>query len=269
MGGPKLTAEEIGAARRRGQPQVIDWFRDDYEFLSNFFAVPVMYGKFGPFPSTENAYQLAKVPKDKLVAEVVTKFQSATPAKAKAYGKMLFQKGMIRPDWDQIKEQVMSYLLARKFDVPELRERLLETGQAELIDGNLHHDNWWGDCQCTVARVDERKYGQKQSCHMKGQNRLGHLLMTLRTLLAQQHPQRCPRCYSRQNMAQLDVVPVHALGHFEPDGLWIFDSGTQELDWDKQGPASEPTEYWCYACQAMFRVPRLNKEQLHAALASP
>jgi ribA/ribD-fused uncharacterized protein len=219
--------------------------------LSNFFPASVNYGKY-IFPSIENAYQFAKVPKDRITDEVVAKFKLATPAKSKAYGKLLRDKGMVRPDWDQIREQVMLYLLMRKFEIPELRAKLLQTGNAELIEGNLHHDNDWGDCQCTVAKPDERRYGQKQGCHMRGKNKLGKLLMAVRTGLFQADPFRCPLCGTAENLAQMDLVPGMALGYFE-NGVFVF-AGETKMDWNRQGPEHCPPQYFCYACQEPFVV---------------
>ena len=38
----------------------------------------------------------------------------------------------------------MREYLRLKFKIPELREALLETGNAELTEGNTWHDNFWG-----------------------------------------------------------------------------------------------------------------------------
>ena len=53
-------------------------------------------------------------------------------------------------------------LLKRKFEIPELRDLLLATGEQELIEGNHWGDVYWG------------KVGDK------GKNMLGRLLMLIR-----------------------------------------------------------------------------------------
>jgi predicted NAD-dependent protein-ADP-ribosyltransferase YbiA (DUF1768 family) len=56
----------------------------------------------------------------------------------------------------------MRSLLRQKFAHPSMRERLLATGDEELIEGN-----WWGDTFWGV-------------CNGEGQNQLGKLLMRVR-----------------------------------------------------------------------------------------
>jgi ribA/ribD-fused uncharacterized protein len=55
---------------------------------------------------------------------------------------------------------------------PELRRRLLDTGDAVLVEGNTWHDNYWGTC--TFRRCSKTK----------GKNMLGKLLMQVRQELA-------------------------------------------------------------------------------------
>lgn len=55
----------------------------------------------------------------------------------------------LRPDHDEVKFQVMSFFVARKFrEWEELRVQILATGNNLLVEGNDWHDNVWGDCQC-------------------------------------------------------------------------------------------------------------------------
>jgi hypothetical protein len=59
--------------------------------------------------------------------------RALTPAKVKSLGRC--RKVPIRPDWEEVKEEVMLTALRAKFHQnPELRERLLATGDAELIE---------------------------------------------------------------------------------------------------------------------------------------
>ena len=41
----------------------------------------------------------------------------------------------------------MKFALRCKFQVPELREKLLATGDEELIEGNWWNDKFWGVCK--------------------------------------------------------------------------------------------------------------------------
>ena len=77
----------------------------------------------------------------------------------------------VRSDWEDIKVAVMDELILIKFETDEeLRKKLLETGNAELIEGNTWHDNFWGSCIC-------------EKCGNKGKNVLGKILMNVRNVL--------------------------------------------------------------------------------------
>jgi ribA/ribD-fused uncharacterized protein len=55
----------------------------------------------------------------------------------------------MRPDWDEVKKQVMLTVLMAKFTQnPELRDLLVKTGEAPLVEANHWHDNYWGRCDC-------------------------------------------------------------------------------------------------------------------------
>ena len=59
-------------------------------------------------------------------------------------------------------------ILRAKFAVPELKEKLIATGDAELVEGNRWHDNRRGKCSCEKRQNKE------------GQNWLGKILMEIR-----------------------------------------------------------------------------------------
>jgi predicted NAD-dependent protein-ADP-ribosyltransferase YbiA (DUF1768 family) len=65
-----------------------------------------------------------------------------------------------------VKVKLMFVLVTEKFKQnPELKQKLLETGNQELIEGNTWNDTFWGVCN-----------GQ-------GQNWLGKILMLVRSEL--------------------------------------------------------------------------------------
>ena len=72
------------------------------------------------------------------------------------------RKVTLRPDWEEVKEDVMIALLREKFADPDLAETLLATYPAELVEGNRWGDRYWGVCRGV------------------GENRLGVLLMQVR-----------------------------------------------------------------------------------------
>lgn len=129
-------------------------FDHEYAFLSNFYDSPFEVDGI-KYPTVEHFFQAMKVtdPKDR---EVIA--AAATPGQAKQLGR----KVSLRADWEEIKIDIMKFALRCKFQVPELREKLLTTGDEELIEGN-----WWGD----------RFWGV---CDGIGENHLGKLLMEVR-----------------------------------------------------------------------------------------
>lgn len=143
-------------------PFVIDDFRGFYRFLSNYHCAPVEY-EGNLYPSTEHAYQAAKTTDLNLRKE----FSLLTCPESKRLGNRI----KLREDWEQVKLAVMRDVVTQKFiRHADLGVRLLTTGDATLIEGNMWHDNFWGTCRC--AR-----------CGDKGQNNLGCILMEIRTSL--------------------------------------------------------------------------------------
>lgn len=76
--------------------------------------------------------------------------------------------------WNAVRDDVMYGLLQAKFEIAELRQLLLDTGDADLIEGNNWHDTYWGVCRSSCQRAPHAPFGE---------NRLGKLLMTLRRAL--------------------------------------------------------------------------------------
>ena len=130
-------------------------FKGPHRFLSNFFMIETMYdGKC--YPSAEHAYQAAKTTDDRIRVEIQ---YAKGPATAKAIGRAIED---IRPDWEDIKLQVMEDIVRSKFKNHTVREHLLATGDALLIEGNDWWDTFWGVCEGV------------------GENHLGRILMRIR-----------------------------------------------------------------------------------------
>lgn len=146
----------------------IDGFEGRYAFLSNFYPSPVEYisldGQKQVAPSVEHAYQASKATE---LRHELAILNSPTMGGAKRRGRQI----KIRPDWEQVKVQVMYEFVLKKFSVPELKEKLLATGDAELVEGNHWHDNYWGDCHCERCK------------NTPGKNKLGGTLMLVRERL--------------------------------------------------------------------------------------
>lgn len=108
--------------------------------------------------SAENAYQAAKC-EDKLDKY---QFIYITPGQAKRLGKQV----SIRKDWEHVKISIMHQIVLAKFEQnKDLQDKLLNTGDEELVEGNPWNDTFWGVCRG------------------KGENNLGKILMTVRAYL--------------------------------------------------------------------------------------
>lgn len=116
-------------------------FSGEYAFLSNFLWEPMVYEGV-TYSTVEHAFQAAKT-EHEIERELIR--LAATPSRAKRLGRTV----TLRSDWNTIRISIMRELLRIKFQSPALRERLLKTGQAELVEGNTWHDNFWGECSCS------------------------------------------------------------------------------------------------------------------------
>jgi ribA/ribD-fused uncharacterized protein len=137
---------------------IISEFKNEYRFLSNFWLCEVEYaGKL--FPSVEHAYVFAKTNILEEQELLLNEGMSLTPAQIKGVGRSL----TLRPDWNDVRIDIMRGLVKKKFSTNStLKQKLLDTGKAELIEGNTWHDYFWG------------------VCNEKGQNWLGKILMDIR-----------------------------------------------------------------------------------------
>ena len=140
-------------------PEPIHFYstKDEYGCFSNFSAHPVrLKGKV--WPTTEHYFQAQKFAGHPDEEEVR---QAASPMIAARMGRS--RSHPIRPDWETGKDDVMREVVRAKFDQhPELRELLLATGDATIVE-HTTNDSYWGD-------------GGDGS----GKNMLGRILMEVR-----------------------------------------------------------------------------------------
>lgn len=139
---------------------VIKSFKGDYRFLSNFWPVKVEFEGV-VYQSTEAAYQAAKT-LDLAIRQQIADFSS--PNLAKRAGRWL----VVRRDWDDIRLEVMLELQRKKYKDPVLRQKLLDTGDSLLVEGNTWGDTFWG------------------VCNGEGENHLGKILMKVRREIAEE-----------------------------------------------------------------------------------
>ena len=137
---------------------MIDCFMHEFAFLSNYARI------FPESPVTvEHLYQSAKAACPEDTARIMA---AETPGQAKKMARKIRKV----ENWDDIKLHIMFNLLLYKFSFEENWQKLLATGDEELCEGNIWHDNFWGDCHC------------EHCCNKPGENHLGRLLMKVREL---------------------------------------------------------------------------------------
>ncbi|MDR1694005.1 MAG: NADAR family protein [Lactobacillaceae bacterium] len=150
--------------------RIIETFTlDETRFLSNFYPhkkgggfyphkIKVIYNDI-EFDCVENAYQAAK----SLDKTIQLKIKDMTPYEAKKLSEGGYE---IRPDWKDVRYDIMYDLVWQKFSRhPKLKKLLLDTKDAELQEGNDWGDVYWGVCEG------------------KGENNLGKILMKIRNNL--------------------------------------------------------------------------------------
>jgi ribA/ribD-fused uncharacterized protein len=117
---------------------MIDSFKGEYFFLSNFYECEIKYDGL-EYSCVENAFQAQKTlyPADRVMFS-----GNLSPS----IGKRLGRSAKLRSDWENIKDYVMKDLIRIKFKNPELREKLLATGDEILVEGNTWNDHYWGKC---------------------------------------------------------------------------------------------------------------------------
>lgn len=137
--------------------KIIDRFDGQYRFLSNFYETPLLFRGL-VFENAEAAFHSQKCP------QRAKEFQGLNASQSKRLGRQV----EMRPDWDKVRDQVMYEVVSEKFSQnSKIRERLIATGEAMLVEGNTWNDRYWGVCNGI------------------GQNKLGKILMRVRSELMQ------------------------------------------------------------------------------------
>ncbi len=133
---------------------MISEFRNNYFFLSNFYKAPVIFDGIR-YENNEAAFQAQKCldPAERKM------FSGMNPSDAKKMGRHI----KLRPDWEDVKVDLMSKIVYAKFTQnPYLAAKLLDTKDEELVEGNTWGDTTWG------------------KVNGEGQNLLGQILMETR-----------------------------------------------------------------------------------------
>lgn len=136
---------------------MINSFKGEYYFLSNFYEVPVFFDGI-QYKNSEAAFQAQKCEN----FEDRKAFSQLNASEAKLKGRRV----KLRSDWESVKIDLMTKIVEAKFTQnKELAQKLIDTGSEYLEEGNHWGDKVWG----TVNGV--------------GQNNLGKILMQVRDKL--------------------------------------------------------------------------------------
>lgn len=143
-------------------PHVIQFYRTDdpYGEFSNFYACPIEVDE-KLWPTTEHYFQAQKFRGTEHEESIRLE---PSPMIAARMGRD--RSKPLRPDWENVKDEVMARALYAKFTQhPTLHDQLLATADAHLVE-HTKNDSYWGDAGDGTGR-----------------NRLGTLLMDLRARL--------------------------------------------------------------------------------------
>ncbi|HAY22556.1 MAG TPA: hypothetical protein DCY27_10405 [Desulfobacterales bacterium] len=145
------------------QRRIIRFYRvnEPYGQFSNFSPHPIFLDGV-TWPTSEHYFQAQKFLDDERREEIKA---AASPMVAARLGRD--RSRPLRPDWDQVKDEIMrTAVRAKVMQHTEVRQLLLDTGDALIVE-HTAHDSYWGD-------------GGDGS----GKNMLGRILMEIRTELA-------------------------------------------------------------------------------------
>ena len=143
---------------------MINQFNGQYSFLSNFHMEFIYYDGY-MYNSAEQLYQSFKACS---LADLHLIQDCPGPKESKRQAQQI----VIRPGWEEVKDEYMYRTLMCKFSQsPSLLDELIGTYPHSLEEGNKHHDNYWGNCSCDNCS------------ELGGKNKLGRLLMDVRKIL--------------------------------------------------------------------------------------
>jgi ribA/ribD-fused uncharacterized protein len=143
---------------RPGVGQKFEGSGDFHDYFSNFVYSPIEIDGV-VWTSVEHFFQGMKTLD---VGEREEVREQKNPGAAKIVGRSV----TLRPDWDDVKFDLMLTGLRAKFSLPEFRESLVEF-EGPIVEWNTWHDRVWGVCVC-------------QKCRGTGQNLLGQALEQVR-----------------------------------------------------------------------------------------
>ncbi len=147
-------------------PERVCFYEQDFYVLSNFSSFTLIW-KDCHFYTSEHAYHWEKFPHLPMLQQGI----DAAPSAHEAFKIAEARKDARRPDWDDVKVDIMRDILRAKATQHEyVRRKLLATGERELVENSWRDDFWgWGP-------------------NRDGKNMLGKLWMEIRAELRSTAP---------------------------------------------------------------------------------
>lgn len=154
--------DKLKTFKYENDSKTICCFRGEYKFLSNFYKTNFKYKNL-TFMTSEHAYQWEKAKNNNYKEKI---YKANSPREAKNISKEV----VMIDNWNTLKYNLMYGILKCKFKNLELKKKLLDTENKELIEGNYWHDNIWGECCCKGCLKKDKS----------NINNLGKILMKIR-----------------------------------------------------------------------------------------
>ena len=177
---------------KKSSANVIEFYdKDDpyYEFTNFYWCLVVIDGK--TWNTTEHYFQAQKFIGTPYV-EHIRKLKSAREAFQFSRKPKVLR--WIRPDWNEVKDDIMKLALMHKFSQHErLKMKLLGTGTKVLVE-HTANDSYWGD-------------GGNGS----GRNKLGKLLMEVRDIMKSMHGPVSSQPYKKSSLPMKRTYSVDNL----------------------------------------------------------
>ena len=124
---------------------MINRFRGEYYFLSNFYESPILYDGI-QYQNAEAAFQAQKC----AIKADRHAFSGLNATEAKKLGRQV----SLRSDWESVKVNIMRDVVRTKFlKNPELSQKILATSEEYLEEGNTWGDRVWGTVNGSGANL--------------------------------------------------------------------------------------------------------------------
>jgi ribA/ribD-fused uncharacterized protein len=155
-------------------PERVCFYEQDFYVLSNFSSFNLKWIGGRTFPTVEHAYHWEKFYHNGYMTIALA--IANAPSAHEAFRIAQDNKRLRRPDWDNVKVDIMLNMLRVKACQHEyVRRKLLATGNRELVENSWRDDFWgWGP-------------------NKDGQNMLGKLWMQVRNELREQDQDQTQR----------------------------------------------------------------------------